>query len=350
MRGNRIYLDYNATTPICDPAKLVMQEVINDVGNPSSVHLEGRNARAILEKAREQVAEATDSDLSDVIFSSGATEGAKLLLKSNNVFCSGIEHSCVLRWATAKIPVEANGLVKLTEPQNTALQMANSETGIIQESLQGAYMSDVAQAVGKIPFSFKKLGINSAILSAHKFGGPKGIGAVLLKSKTSIESESVLGGQERGYRAGTENLIGIAGLGAAIEFAKKQIDDGVWEEVRNLRDYLEDEVANSCNCTSLVGKSMKRLPNTSFMVTPGWKGETQVIQMDLNGFAISSGSACSSGKVRKSSVLEVMGYKPKYFECGIRVSIGPNTTIMQIKAFVKAWSESVKNRGNILVH
>ena len=134
------------------------------------------------------------------------------------------------------------------------------------------------------------------------------------------------------------------------KFAKKQIDDGVWEKVRSLRDYLEDEVANTCNSTTLVGKRIKRLPNTSFMVTPGWKGETQVIQMDLNGFAISSGSACASGKIRRSSVLQLMGYNPEYLGCGIRVSLGPNITKIQIQAFIKAWSESLKSVGKVLVH
>jgi cysteine desulfurase len=172
----------------------------------------------------------------------------------------------------------------------------------------------------------------------------------LLKPNTNVESQISGGGQERGFRSGTENLIGVAGLGAAITYAKKQLSNGIWEEIGELRDYLESEVANISQSTKLVGKDSSRLPNTSFFVTPGWKGDTQVIQMDLNGFAISSGSACSSGKVKKSNVLEVFGYDSSYKDCGIRVSIGYSTTKEQIQKFVKAWSLCRNDVREMSVH
>ena len=342
--GKRVYLDYNATAPLTEAAKIAMIESMDTVGNPSSIHSEGRVAKGIIEKTREQVAETLDVDCDNIIFTSGATEGAALILKNNGIQCSELEHACVTCWSEKGLTVTSGGKINVENPKSSTVQLANSETGVIQSIQAELFMSDVVQAIGKIPFSFKQNRLKSAIISAHKFGGPKGVGAVLIDTDFEISSQIRGGGQENGNRSGTENLIAIAGFGAAIKFAKKRLDDGLWDGVSELRDYFENEVANASPETTFVGQETKRLPNTTCLATPGWKGESQVIQMDLNGFAISSGSACSSGTVKNSNILKTMGYENSLSESAIRVSIGVETTKRELDDFIVAWAKAKPKR------
>ncbi|MEP1934498.1 MAG: aminotransferase class V-fold PLP-dependent enzyme, partial [Roseibium sp.] len=222
------------------------------------------------------------------------------------------------------------------------VQLANSETGIVQILPAGLAVSDMTQAFGKLPVAFNWSGAEMALLSAHKLGGPKGIGALVVKRGTNIHAQLRGGGQEMGRRAGTENVIGAAGFAAAANAAAKDLADGVWERVASLRDLLEETLVVEAKGTIFVGKDAKRLPNTICIATPGWKGETQVMQMDLAGYAISAGSACSSGKVRASRVLKAMGYEEAAAAGAIRISLGLDTTEQDIMGFAKAWLAQMK--------
>ena len=179
-----------------------------------------------------------------------------------------------------------------------------------------------------------------AFVSAHKIGGPKGIGALVIRRGLDLEARIKGGGQEMGRRHGTENLIGIAGFGAAAEAAAQDLADGTWAQVEKLRNILERDLEAAAPLTIFIGKGAARLPNTSMFITEGWKGETQVMAMDLAGFAVSAGSACSSGKVKASGVLRAMGYSEAQAGCALRVSLGPETTEADVTAFVDAWSKA----------
>jgi cysteine desulfurase len=201
---------------------------------------------------------------------------------------------------------------------------------------------DITQAVGRVPFAFGWSGAQMAVLSAHKLGGPKGVGALILRDGVDIPALQRGGGQEMGRRSGTENVIGIAGFGAAIGAALRDLADGVWERVAVLRNSLEEAVAASLSETIFIGRELARLPNTSCFSTPGWKGESQVMAMDLSGFAISAGSACSSGKVRESRVLRAMGFDADVAASAVRVSLGPDTTSAEVLQFAQVWSDKRK--------
>jgi cysteine desulfurase len=217
------------------------------------------------------------------------------------------------------------------------LQLANSETGVMQRLPDGLALCDMTQAFGKLPLAFNWSGADMALISAHKLGGPKGIGALVIKRGLDVPAQIKGGGQEMGRRSGTENIIGIAGFGSAAETAQRDLDGGLWNKVEKLRNILESAIAERAKHTIFVGKDTERLPNTSCLLTPGWKGETQVMQMDLAGFAISAGSACSSGKVKASGVLMAMGYSEADAACAIRVSLGPETTEQEVLGFANAW-------------
>jgi cysteine desulfurase len=229
------------------------------------------------------------------------------------------------------------------------LQLANSETGIIQALPQGLAVSDWTQAFGKIPLAFDWSGVDIAFVSAHKLGGPKGIGALAIRRGLDITARIRGGGQEMGRRSGTENLIGIAGFGGAAQAATQDIERGVWERVDKLRNILENTLEERARETIFVGKGESakappRLPNTICLITPGWKGETQVMQMDLAGFAVSAGSACSSGKVTASSVLTAMGFTAAQAGSALRVSLGPDTTEDEVWRFADAWTAALERR------
>lgn len=308
-------------------------------GNPSSVHAEGRAAKGLIERARAQVAEAIGAGVQDVIFTSGATEATALALAGQGAIGAGIEHDAVLAWIDAGLVVGGDGVVaEIAEPDRSTLQLANSETGVMQDLPAGLMFTDATQAFGKVPFGFGWSGVRMAAVSAHKLGGPKGIGALVVAPGADIVARIRGGGQEMGRRAGTENLIGIAGFGAAAEAAARDLAAGVWDGVAELRDHLEAAIADAAADTIFAGEGAPRLPNTSCFISPGWKGETQVMQMDLAGFAVSAGSACSSGKVRASRVLGAMGFDEGLSGNAVRVSIGPDTTKDEILRFAQVWT------------
>lgn len=338
----RVYLDWNATAPLRVEAREAMGRAMDVLGNPSSVHAEGRAAKSLIERARAQVAAAFGADGADVVFVSGATEAAALACAGRDLSAGDIEHDAVAAWITPALPVSAQGAVSVTEPGMTALQAANSESGVVQVLPQGLAVVDATQAWGKVPLAFNWMGCEMALASAHKLGGPKGAGALILRRGTDLAAQIRGGGQEMGRRSGTENLIGIAGFGAAAEAAARDLADGVWESVAKLRAILENGIEAASKETIFVGKDADRLPNTSCFATPGWKGETQVMQMDLAGFAISAGSACSSGKVRASRVLRAMGYDEVTASSAIRVSLGPSTTEDEVARFCEAWEQKVR--------
>ncbi|WP_136441295.1 cysteine desulfurase family protein [Pacificoceanicola onchidii] len=339
---SRTYLDWNATTPLRAEARAAMLAAMDVVGNPSSVHAEGRAAKAIVEKARAQVATAFGADGADVIFVSSATEAAALACAGQGYLGAAIEHDAVAAWVDDGLPVDQAGAVQVADPARSVLQAANSETGVIQALPQGLAVVDATQAFGKLPVAFNWMGCTMALISAHKLGGPKGIGALVIKRGTDIAAQIKGGGQEMGRRSGTENVIGIAGFGAAAQAAARDLADGVWEPVEEFRNILEITIEAFAKETIFIGKSADRLPNTSCFALPGWKGETQVMQMDLAGFAISAGSACSSGKVRASRVLTAMGYDDAVASSAIRVSLGPSTTKEEVLRFADVWAEKYR--------
>lgn len=338
----RVYLDHNATTPLRPEARDAMIAAMEVCGNPSSVHAEGRAAKAVIEKARAQVAAAFGADGADIVFTSGSTEGAALALEGRGLHGAAIEHDAVRAWTVEDLPVSSRGVVTVSDPARSTLQLANSETGLIQALPKGLAVTDATQAFGKLPIAFNWLDVQMALVSAHKLGGPKGVGAVVMKRGTDLEARIKGGGQEMGRRSGTENVIGIAGFGAAAEAAARDLANGVWEKVAELRNILEKALEAGSKSTIFVGKDQDRLPNTLCFATPGWKGETQVMQMDLSGFAISAGSACSSGKVKASAVLTAMGYDEGTAASAVRVSLGPETSEEDVLRFAETWLEKEK--------
>jgi cysteine desulfurase len=339
----RIYLDYNATAPLRPEARAAMIAAMDVVGNPSSVHAEGRAAKALVERARAQVAAALGADGAEVIFTSGATEAAALACAGRGLSGAGIEHDAVRAWITEDLGVDASGQVTVRDPARSVLQLANSETGIVQTLPEGLVVSDMTQAFGKLPVAFNWSGVDMALISAHKLGGPKGVGALVARRGLDVAAQLRGGGQEMGRRAGTENVIGIAGFGAAAEAAARDLAGGVWSRVEKLRNILESTIAEISKETILIGQEGPRLPNTTCLVTPGWKGETQVMALDLAGFAVSAGSACSSGKVRASGALQAMGLEAGAAASALRVSLGPGVTDKDIMRLAEAWAR-LRNR------
>ena len=374
---SRVYLDHNATMPLRSEARDAMIAAMDVVGNPSSVHAEGRATKGVIERARRQVAEASGCNSDQVIFTSGATESVSAIAYSTfsqfSISCASIEHDAVNvhRSHDLRLNVGANGRIELDpyfdveilgalsggRDDVIAIQAANSETGVCQDlsglvgyirerAPKATVLCDAVQAFGKVPMAFSWMNVDAAVLSAHKLGGPKGVGAILAQQNVQerLESDPLVtgGGQEMGRRSGTENVIGIAGFGAAAEAAQRELDAGVWDRVKKLRKILESAIEAEASQTILVGQDVDRLPNTLCFATPGWKGETQVMAMDLAGFAISAGSACSSGKVRASRVLTAMGHDEVTAASAVRVSLGPQTTEEEVLRFAEAWCRAEK--------
>ncbi|MEL6169459.1 MAG: aminotransferase class V-fold PLP-dependent enzyme [Pseudomonadota bacterium] len=329
--SERVYLDWNATAPLRPEARAAMVAAFDVAGNPSSVHAEGRASRGIVEAARADLAEALGCKPAEIVFTSGATEAAGVLSGFDRVWVEPTAHDALWSHANAD-----SGPVDIR-----AMGIANSETGVVTspppEIGTGHLLLDVTQAVGRVPWSFAWSGADLAVLSAHKLGGPKGVGALIVRDGLDIPPLQAGGGQEMGRRSGTENVVAIAGFAAAIRAAMAELEAGTWDRVAELRNILENALASSENKTIFVGQERGRLPNTSCIATPGWKGETQVMAMDLAGFAISSGSACSSGKVRTSRVLAAMGYDATTAQSAVRVSLGPITTQDDVLRFAAAW-------------
>lgn len=333
----RIYLDYNATAPLRPQVRDAMIAAMDFVGNPSSVHSEGRAAKAIVEKARAQIASAFGADGADIVFTSGATEAATLACAGRGLHGSDIEHDAVSAWIKPELITKANGRVVVGDATQSVLQAANSETGIVQTLPKNLAVTDATQAFGKLPLAFNWLGAEMALISAHKIGGPKGIGALVLRRGVDLPSQIKGGGQEMGRRAGTENVVAIAGFGAAAEAAAADLATGVWQRVEKIRNILETALETGSKDIIFIGRHAERLPNTSCFAVSGWKGETQVMQLDLAGFAVSAGSACSSGKVKSSRVLRAMGYGDEIAASAIRVSLGPDTTETDVRKLADVW-------------
>ncbi len=338
MTMRRVYLDWNATAPIRPSAKAAMAAAAELVGNPSSVHAEGRAARSAVETARAHVASLCGVEPDQVIFTSGATEAAAMALSGTRLRSAELEHDAVLAWTDPVLNVDSSGRVEVTDPAQSALQLANGETGLLQSLPAGIRVTDAVQAIGKIPVADRIAHADVTILSAHKMGGPKGVGAVVLQKGVELDALHKGGGQEFGRRSGTENLPGISGFGAAAKEAAHDIAAGMWDQARSMRDCLEDMLQEVSPDLLLFSKQLPRLPNTSCFAVSGWKAETQVMQLDLAGFAVSAGSACSSGKVKPSRTLKALGADRDLAESAIRVSIGPSTSADDLTRFARVWS------------
>jgi cysteine desulfurase len=372
--ADRIYLDWNATAPLRREAREAMTAAMDLRGNPSSVHAEGRQARKLVEDARVAVAGAVGALARNVIFTSGGTEANALALTPGlrrasgppveRLAVSAIEHASVL--AGGRFPTEAistigvtrSGLVDLDRlrvmladlpPALVSIMLANNETGAVQpvaeageivHSAGGLLHVDAIQAFGKIPLDINALNADLLTLSAHKIGGPKAAGALVL-AEGLLGPEPLLrgGGQERGHRAGTENVAGIAGFGAAVSAALGAVDrDAI--RLEGLRNHLENGLRQTPDII-VFSDDVTRLPNTTLFTVPGLKAETAVIGFDLAGIAVSSGSACSSGKVQPSHVLQAMGYGPKLAQGAVRLSLGWSTSEADIDRCLEAWRKLV---------
>ena len=354
------YLDWNATAPLRPEAAAAVTAALRDCGNASSVHRWGRAARQRVENAREAVAVLIGADPEGVIFVSGGTEANQLALLGSGrerVLISAVEHSSVLQAAqhAERIPVSADGIVELgrleellaSDPHSAlvSVMLANNETGAIQPVAEVAAIAhrygalfhcDAVQAAGKIPVDVATIGADLISLSAHKLGGPPGIGALIICGTIEVAPMIRGGGQERGRRAGSENLPGIAGFAAAADAARHRLAD--YERVQDLRNGIEAAVLATAPEAIVIGSATPRLPNTSAIALPGISAETQVIALDLDGVMVSAGAACSSGKVGPSHVLQAMGAAPEIAGSTIRVSLGWSTTEAEIEHFLEAWT------------
>jgi cysteine desulfurase len=355
LGGQRVYLDWNATAPLRPEARAAMLQAMDAVGNPSSVHAEGRAARAIVERARAQVAGLAGCEPDEVVFTSGATEAAFLVAAQTGGFAApSVEHDCVFAHAVGEIPVGGDGVHdprRVPAAGAVAIQAANSETGVLQplraRAVGTPFLTDATQALGKVEFRLAATGATFALASAHKLGGPKGTGALIVSGGMPLSPVLTGGGQEQGRRPGTENVVGIAGFGAAAEAARRDLERGVWERTAKLRDALEARLESAAPDLIIVGRGAPRLPNTACFALPGWPGETQVMQLDLAGFAVSAGSACSSGKVERTSrVLLAMGFDAVTASSALRVSIGPTTTEAEVMASADSWIDIRRSRNS----
>jgi cysteine desulfurase len=375
MTGGRAYLDWNATAPLRLEARDAMVRACDVVGNPSSVHAEGRAARRLVEEARRNVAVLVGADPRNVIFTSGGTEANFAVLSPaievgsdkrgrDRLLVSAIEHPsvrCGGRFparAIDDIPATSAGEVDLGVLERqlarggrplVSIMLANNETGVIQpvsaaaalvHRADGLLHVDAVPAAGKIPIDMAALGADFLTLSAHKIGGPKGVGALIMRDEALHLSDALIrgGGQEHGARAGTENVAGIAGFGAAAAAAGRALA-GESLRLAALRDRLEEGLRASSPNLVIFGAKGERLPNTACFSAPGLRAETAVIALDLDGVAVSSGSACSSGKVAASHVLAAMGVDPALARGAIRASLGFSSTDEEVHRFLSAWNK-----------
>jgi cysteine desulfurase len=376
---DRIYLDWNATAPLRPAARAAMLAAFDQRGNPTSVHAEGRAARHLVENAREEVAALVGADARNVIFTSGGTEANALALTPaierpgrkeplTRLLVSAIEHPSVRsgsRFAqdsVEEIAVSGDGVVDLADlarrlaepgrgPALVSIMHANNETGVLQpiaaaadqvHAAGGVLHVDAVQTAGRIPCDIKALKADLVTVSSHKIGGPQGVGAVVKAAEALHFADPLLkgGGQERGSRAGTENVAAIAGFGAAA----REAAGGLVEEARRvaaLRERLEAGLREIVPETVIFGTAAERLPNTTLFAVPGQKAETALIALDLAGIAASSGSACSSGKVTASHVLKAMGVAPALAAGAVRLSLGRNTTESEVEGLLTAWRKLV---------
>jgi cysteine desulfurase len=370
MTRLRTYLDYNASAPLRAEARAAMVASMDTTGNPSSVHAEGRAVRAIVERAREEVAQLVNAKPSEVVFTSGATEANNWVMAAgwDEICVSAIEHDSVLEPARASgarlasLPVSKSGVVDVEAATATlararersarvlaSLMMANNETGVVQpvaevaaaaRRLDAVMHVDAVQAPGRLDIDFAEIGADAMVLSAHKLGGPRGVGALIIRDGVALMPFIKGGGQERRRRGGTENVAGIAGFGAAAAALKREAR--AVARISRLRDMLEDGVVRMTPAAVIVGREAPRVANTACIALPGKPAETLVIKLDLDGIAVSAGAACFSGKVKASHVLEAMGLGPEIAGSAIRVSLGPETSEGDVAAFLEAWEKIAK--------
>ncbi|MBF0358890.1 MAG: cysteine desulfurase [Magnetococcales bacterium] len=372
-----IYLDHNATSP-------VRLEVIDGLipyfrdfsGNPSSVHGAGRGARKGLDEARRSVAKLVDVHASQVIFTSGGTEANNMALMGvasqfdfkGHIVTSSIEHPSVLQMcdllesrgvAVTKIAVDSNGVVDLKalsaaltpETFLVSIMHANNETGVVQpvaeiakicRSAKVLFHSDTVQSVAKLPLTLAGTGADMISISAHKFGGPKGVGALVVDNHLNLPGMLLGGGQERGRRAGTENIPGIVGFGIAADLVAAEQGE-LAGKLLALRNQLESKLSKALSELIVFGDKVERLPNTTAFAVSGLDGETLVMHMDMAGFAISAGSACGSGRTKASHVLVAMGYEGAVGQSAVRISLGRDSASEEVDLFVRAFVRTVKN-------
>ena len=381
MAATRLYLDWNATAPLHPAARDAMLRAMDIQGNPNSVHGEGRAARAAVEAARRQVASLTGAEPAHVVFTSGATEAANMVLTPefrmgrtplavSHLYISAVEHPAVreggrfARDNVSEIPVTPEGTVDLAALEAllsahdktaglpmVAIMFANNETGILQPVVEaaklvqaagGLFVVDAVQAAGRVPLDIDAIGADFLIVSSHKIGGPKGAGALVSRGEVLMPKPLIHGGgQEKGHRSGTENTLAIIGFGAAAAAAFDRLEERN-VAIARLRDRLEEGMRQSAPDVIIHGEQGARVPNTSFFTLPGLKSETGQIAFDLEGVAISAGSACSSGKVGESHVLVAMGCDPKLG--ALRISLGPTTTEAEIDRAIAAFSRIAARR------
>jgi cysteine desulfurase len=366
-----VYLDYNATAPVRPEAARAVADALAQVGNASSVHRFGRDARRRVEDAREAVAALVGAPAPSVTFTAGGTEANNMALRGalaatpgSRLLVSAGEHDCVLRQPGAEaVPLTPEGVIDLdalaqglaADPERPAVvsvMLANNETGAIQPVQRvvetarryGARVHcDAVQAPGKIPVDAGDLGVDLMTLSAHKLGGPQGAGALLVLDDGPLAPVASGGGQERGRRPGTENVAAIAGFGTAAEHAGRDLER--MAEIRTWRDRLEARARDIVARVQVHGAGAPRLPNTSCLGLPGVRAETQVMALDLAGVAVSSGSACSSGKVHPSHVLQAMGLDRAAAGQAIRISLGWASQADDVERFLEAWGRLARKHA-----
>lgn len=358
-----VYLDYNATTPIKPEVVELVCEVMRTVGNASSVHGFGRTARKRVETAREQVAALTGTDPNYVVFTSGATESNNAVLKhfqGKRILVSAIEHPAVRNALPGVefIPVTRDGVVDITAfekmlsegepPALVSVMMVNNETGVIQPVAEIARMAkvkhkdvfvhtDAVQAAGRIKIDFPALHVDYMSLSGHKMGGPQGVGALIIAPGAPEAKLLAGGGQEKRRRAGTENVAGIAGFGLGAELAANGIEK--YQRLEKWRDRLETEIKNIAPEMSIYGRNAPRVANTTALCLAGLPAETQLLSLDLEGIAVSSGSACSSGTFKPSPILQAMGANESEASSTLRISTGWDSKESDIDRFIEAWGK-----------
>ena len=366
MNG-QVYLDYNATVPALPEVVKAVTAAMEHAGNASSVHTWGREARKLVEDARDKLAKLIDARASQIIFTGGGSEANNLALKGcglDAVLVSAIEHDSVLNAMSNNRPVsvDSDGVLDLQalefalsstdRPAIVSVMLANNETGVIPPIAEAAEIAskhnalihcDAIQALGKIDVDWQDLNVDFLSLSAHKVGGPQGVGALVINEDVALDAMIKGGGQERGRRAGTENVAGIVGLGVAARLAAGALDD--FARLAELRDALESRVRAIAPEVTVFGEGAARLPNTAKFTMPGVSSETQVIAMDLAGICISAGSACSAGKVEPPYVLTAMGVADDLAVTAVRVSLGWASRPEHIDRFVAAWDELYRRAG-----
>lgn len=354
-----LYLDHNAGAPLKAEARVAMLDALDRIGNASSVHRFGRAARRLVEDARDTVAALVAADPAGVIFTASGTEANNLALRGfpgRSVITSAIEHPSVLAATpdACRMPVDHSGVVDLAalrdalsaadRPALVSLMLANNETGVIQPVAEAATLAhsfgalihcDAVQGPGRIALDIAALGVDLLTLSAHKLGGPQGAAALVLADDIDPAALIRGGGQERGRRAGTENVAAIAGFGAAAATSSQDLSTAARQTA--LRDAIAREICAAAPAARIIAEDAPRLPNTLCVVMPGVPAETQLIAFDLAGLAVSAGSACSSGKLAASHVLRAMGYDESEARSAIRISLGPQTGDDAVERVVAAW-------------